>query len=761
VLYASAGDGASFNYADERPTTTRTENPCGDPFKEGGSIRSQDLRTTGDPLGLDGSVLKLDPDVPLARTDLARTAAMIGHGLRNPFRIAVRPGTGEIWSGDVGWNRWEEINRLVPGGVRNFGWPCYEGAARMGSWDGLNNPVCEGLYAEGPAAHTAPHYAYDHGAKVVPGETCPSGTSSISGLDFYDGGTFPAEYDGALIFADYARRCAWAMLRGANGLPDPAQIRTFVTDAGVVDLQVGPGGDLFYVVLAAGTVRRVHATSGNRGPTARLQATPDRGPAPLTVALDGRASSDPDGTPLAYAWDTDLDGFDDGTGAQLGARFTTTGAKRVRLRVTDPSGLSDVAETTVHVGVAPSAAIATPAAGTAWQVGDRISFSGSGTAADGSPLPASALRWQLDLQHCPRQGCHVHPIQTWAGTAGGSFSAPDHEYPSWLELRLTASDGGLETTVTRRIDPRTSRLTVASEPAGLAVFLGSETGPSPLAADVIVGSTSTIGAETPQAFDGRSWAFTGWPAPGEPNRAVVATAADATYTLHFDAAAAPAPDAPRAPTPAPGPDGDVAPATEAAPVAAWSFDRRGRALGRDDSGNGHRAELRGDARRAARGRHGGALRLGGRGSAVIAPRGAARLRGPFTVSAWVRPGRRAADAAAIAGERRGATAFSLGVRRAGAAWRGGLRHDARMRPGRWTHLALRWDGRELALFADGREAGPARPVAGARIGRLVRLRLGGDAGGRRLRGKLDDVRVYDAALDDAAIAADLARAVGD
>ena len=154
-LYASAGDGASFNYVDERPGAGGSYNPCGDPPREGGSIRSQDLRTTTDPLGLDGAILRLDPDVPLASTDAARTAAMIGLGLRNPFRITVRPGTNEIWAADVGWNKWEEIDRVQPGGVRNFGWPCYEGAARLGSWDALDNPVCESLYTERLRGRTA------------------------------------------------------------------------------------------------------------------------------------------------------------------------------------------------------------------------------------------------------------------------------------------------------------------------------------------------------------------------------------------------------------------------------------------------------------------------------------------------------------------------------------------------------------------------------------------------------------------------------
>ena len=45
------------------------------------------------------------------------------------------------------------------------------------------------------------------------------------------------------------------------------------------------------------------------------------------------------------------------------------------------------------------------------------------------------------MQHCP-SNCHSHPVQSFAGVAGGSFVAPDHEYPSYLELRLTATDSG-------------------------------------------------------------------------------------------------------------------------------------------------------------------------------------------------------------------------------------------------------------------------------------------------------------------------------
>src|SRR6185312_6462501 len=84
--------------------------------------------------------------------------------------------------------------------------------------------------------------------KVVAGESCPSGSSAITALAFYAGGSYPAGYTNALFFGDYARRCLWAMFKGANGLPDPGSRITFATGAASpVDMKVGPGGDLFYL----------------------------------------------------------------------------------------------------------------------------------------------------------------------------------------------------------------------------------------------------------------------------------------------------------------------------------------------------------------------------------------------------------------------------------------------------------------------------------------------------------------------------------
>ena len=71
ALYVSGGDGASFNFVDYGQDGAPV-NPCGDPpggvggtmtppTAEGGALRSQDVRTTSDPAGLDGTILRVDP----------------------------------------------------------------------------------------------------------------------------------------------------------------------------------------------------------------------------------------------------------------------------------------------------------------------------------------------------------------------------------------------------------------------------------------------------------------------------------------------------------------------------------------------------------------------------------------------------------------------------------------------------------------------------------------------------------------------------
>ena len=84
------------------------------------------------------------------------------------------------------------------------------------------------MYATGLLA---PYYTYHHDVKVVPGETCGTGSSIISGISFYSGSTYPAAYKDALLFAELqplgersklARRCRRAL--GEGELRPPGRV---------------------------------------------------------------------------------------------------------------------------------------------------------------------------------------------------------------------------------------------------------------------------------------------------------------------------------------------------------------------------------------------------------------------------------------------------------------------------------------------------------------------------------------------------------
>ncbi len=557
ALYASGGDGASFTFTDWGQDGNPV-NPCGDPpvpagsaqnppLAEGGALRSQDLRTRGggDPVSLDGTVIRIDPDTgaalpsnPLAGDSDPNARRILAYGMRNPFRFTLSP-DGEVYIGDVGWSSIEEVNRFstTAPGVVNFGWPCYEGAARQAGYDGANLNICENLYAAGASAVAPPRLAYSHSAKVVSGESCPTGSSSLAGMDFYTGGPFPSAYDDALFFADYSRDCIWAMRAGSDGKPDPTTVTTF--DAGAsnpVFLQVGPDGALYYADFDGGRIQKVRYTIANQDPTARATANPTSGSAPLTVSFNGTGSSDPDpGDSLDYEWDLDGDGaHDDSTSPTPSRTYPQPGTVFVGLRVTDDDGATDT--TTVRIDVdndPPVPTISAPTSTTKWRVGETINFSGSATDPQQGTLPGSALDWELILEHCP-SNCHQHPVQTFDDVASGSFAAPDHEYPSHLTLRMTATDAqGAQGSTSVRVDPRTVAVTLASDPPGLNLVLNQAGGQAPLTRTVIEGSTNTIGASSPQTLNSRSYAFDSWSDSGGATHSITASST-ATYTATFE-----------------------------------------------------------------------------------------------------------------------------------------------------------------------------------------------------------------------------------
>jgi glucose/arabinose dehydrogenase len=448
ALYMSGGDGASFTAADFGQLG-KPVNFCGDPSGEGGALRSQDILSRGDPLNLNGTILRLDPasdlngghpagpllNNPSISSPDMNERRIIGYGLRNPYRFTIRPGTNELWIGDVGWSTWEEINRIVDptAGVVNFGWPCYEGNNLQTSYD--QQQLCKILYNTGNAAK--PYFTYNHNTAIAPGDKCGTGGSSITGLAFYDSDRFPAQYHQALFGADYSRSCIWVMFPGTNGLPDINYRKTFHTTAeSPVDLQVGPDGNLYYADLE-GTVRRIKFGSGS--------APESENPPPPNTQL-------------------------------------------------------------------PVAKINLPTATTKWSVGEVIQFSGSAKNANGTPIPDADLKWMLNIHHCVAVGhCHVHHIRGWDGISEDTFIAPDHEYPSFLEIVLTAkSSDGKEGKAAVLMDPKIMKFKLESSPSKLQLIFNEKPITTPYSTNVILGATVNLEAPNSQKRGSTAYLWDIW-----------------------------------------------------------------------------------------------------------------------------------------------------------------------------------------------------------------------------------------------------------
>ena len=576
ALYASGGEGANANGVDYGELGWPSKNQCGDPpaglggaekppSAEGGALRAQDARTPDpsgagpDPTGLSGSLIRIDPDSgegwegnPLAASGDANERRLIGYGFRNPFRFAIDPVGGELYVDNVGWNNYEEIDRFKPssGSPYNSGWPCYEGPFHQSSYESLSLTLCKNLYAE-PSVVTAPFFYYSHSSGVVAGDPCPhTDGSAISGNAIYRGGTFPPEYEGALFFADSVRGCIYVMRTGAGGQPDPATTAPFLTEGGRypgLDLEVGPGGDLFYVSLfnentageefGLGVVHRISYTPSL--PTARLKADKTAAPGSFTAHLDAGESSSVSGQPLKFEWDLDGNGsFETNGGSEQAA--TVSGIKNVEVavRVTDPGTMgSDAAKLTLYPGDTPPVpTIETPAdEGLAWHVGQLIHFEGSATDAEDGLLEAEELSWKSLLYHCPQsaESCHVHPLQEFPKTASGTLIAPDHDYPSRIELILTAVDSrGLAVSRSIQLLPVRVDLQLLSDPPGLSLSAGVASAVAPFTLPLIADSDVTLSAPLTQELDGRNYTWQRWSDGGERVHPVTAAAA-ATYTAVY------------------------------------------------------------------------------------------------------------------------------------------------------------------------------------------------------------------------------------
>jgi glucose/arabinose dehydrogenase len=231
MLYAANGDGTSYGQVDAR------------------TIRVQNLDS------LSGKILRVDPITGQGLTDNpfyngdpdSNRSKVYDYGLRNPFRFAIQPGSGEMYVGDVGWTAWEEINR---GRGENFGWPYYEGGSGVsletGGYQDL--AAAQTFYATNPDIQ-ASVWARQH----------VDGAAAIVAGDFYTGVEFPNSYRNALFISDIGDNQLRVMRFNTDDTLN--SVTPLGLDLGfVVEMSMGRDGSLYYVNMVNGLIGRLTYT---------------------------------------------------------------------------------------------------------------------------------------------------------------------------------------------------------------------------------------------------------------------------------------------------------------------------------------------------------------------------------------------------------------------------------------------------------------------------------------------------------------------
>ncbi|HEY1278850.1 MAG TPA: PKD domain-containing protein, partial [Acidimicrobiales bacterium] len=447
-------------------------------------------------------------------------------GFRNPFRFSLKPGTSStLYIGDVGWETYEEVN--VAKGGENFGWPCWEGPLTFrNGYDALSQ--CQTLYANPPAKLTAPLYYWNH--------FNPSGDASIGGV-FYQGSTYPSDYQGAYFFGDYAAGRMWTMRTGGNdAMVRGPEANGFGNAVGApVAFRSGPNGDIFFADIGSANVQRLRYAAGNRAPTAVATADKLAGNAPLAVAFDGSGSFDLDDEPLTYAWN-----FGDGgtsTAAKPSHTFTGSSTYTVTLTVTDQLGAKGT--TTLSVNTRNNPPVLTvsidPTTPAPYKVSARIRLNLSATDAEDPTVPSSSITIQQIIHHCPTPGnCHLHPGDMTTAPASSTYDTtmPDHGDDSYLEILVTTTDSaGASATKSVTLATEEHNLSVSSSPAGVSIVVnGTNSIANPVVKEVAGSQNRLIAPATSGNLVFLRWAD----GTTTPDRTITMPQADLALQAQYD-----------------------------------------------------------------------------------------------------------------------------------------------------------------------------------------------------------------------------------
>ena len=159
---------------------------------------------------------------------------IFAYGLRNPWRYSFDRATGDLWIGDVGQDRWEEVDHLPVAAASgaNFGW------SRMEGNHCLHGNACDrgGL--------TLPVAEYGHS----------DGDCAVTGGYVYRGSSIPALV-GWYLFSDY---CS-GRIRALGTGTDRTVTVLLETGGNIATFGEDEAGELYVADVSRGTLSRVVA----------------------------------------------------------------------------------------------------------------------------------------------------------------------------------------------------------------------------------------------------------------------------------------------------------------------------------------------------------------------------------------------------------------------------------------------------------------------------------------------------------------------
>ncbi|MGQ0829309.1 MAG: PQQ-dependent sugar dehydrogenase [Bacteroidota bacterium] len=461
-----------------------------------------------------GKVLRINPDFSVPSGNPYTTGSeekkrIWAHGFRNPWTIAIQPGTGKLFVNDVGEGSWEEINDVTIGG-KNFGWP--------GSQGNTTNP-----------AYTSPVYTYSHSA------TGSNGGCAITGGTFFNPAStnYPTQYIGKYFFIDYCND--WINYLDLSSGVVKNNFATNLPGSGNY-LKVGTDGNLYYYSIGSNSLYKIIYSSSNI-PVVTTDPVNTSTPQGQQTVFSVTASGAPT---LNYQWKKNNVNI---PGAPNSAAYTINntqpsdaGQYSVEVSNNYGSDLSNSATLTVTApNEKPVANIITPTTGAVYRGGDVINFSGNATDPEDGTLPASAFSWVVEFHH----DAHLHPGPAITpGSKTGSFpisATGEASANVYYRLLLIVEDSqGLKDTAKINISPVTSMINLTSQPSGLQLLLNGQPHTTPYSVLAVSGTIHDIGIITPQVLNDSNYVFSYWLHGGTPSQNFTVTDNATTYKGVFN-----------------------------------------------------------------------------------------------------------------------------------------------------------------------------------------------------------------------------------